>query len=140
MSVRLAFRSSPSRGGGGTGRGRTTLHLALNTASDSQIHTLDISNNELTGCIFRDRPEESKIKRWTGDSRAFDFSPWRGKVNLVYVDGAHDYEAVKADSATAFALVAKGGCIIWDDFVSTWPGVAKALRDAGYAKTISDGN
>ena len=114
----------------GTGHGRTTLHLALNTAPDTQIHTLDINNDEVTGCVFRETAVASKITSWTGDSRTFDYSPWQKKVGLVYVDGSHECDAVKADSETAFGLVAKGGCILWDDFIPGWPGVAKALRDS----------
>jgi len=114
----------------GTGHGRTTLHLALNTGRDAQIHTLDIAKNGIVGCVFRDLPERSKITSWTSDSRTFDFSPWKNKVGLVYVDGNHEYEAVKSDSSVAFELVARGGCIIWDDFIPSWPGVARALRES----------
>lgn len=114
----------------GTGHGRTTLHLALNTSPASQIHTLDISKDEVTGCMFRDKAESRKITSWTGDSGTFDFSPWKHKVGVVYVDGSHEYKAVKFDSLVAFDLVAKGGCIIWDDFLPSWPGVAMALRQS----------
>ena len=96
----------------------------------SQIHTLDISKDEVTGCMFRDKAESRKITSWTGDSGTFDFSPWKQKVDLVYVDGSHEYEAVKFDSQVAFELVAKEGCIIWDDFLPSWPGVARALRES----------
>lgn len=120
----------------GTGHGRTTLHLALNTAPGAQIHTLDISKNEITGCMFRNRAEEKKITSWTADSRTFDFSPWKNKADLVYVDGGHEYEEVKSDSSVAFGLVAKGGCILWDDFIPSWPGVARALRESPKAGNL----
>ncbi len=120
----------------GTGHGRTTLHLALNTRQDARIHTLDISRNEVTGCMFRGKPEAEKITCLTGDSRLFDFAPWKNAVDLVYVDGSHEYEAVKSDSAIAFELVAKGGCIIWDDFIQSWPGVARALRESPKAASL----
>lgn len=120
----------------GTGHGRTTLHLALNTTPNAQIHTLDISKNDMTGCMFRGKTEGSKITSWTGDSRTFDYSQWKNKVDLVYVDGSHEYETVKSDSAIAFELVAKGGCIIWDDFIPSWPGVARALRESPRAALL----
>ncbi len=120
----------------GTGHGRTTLHLALNTRPDAQIHTLDITTDEITGCMIRDTAVGSKITSWTGDSRTFDYSPWKNRVDLVYVDGSHEYEAVKADSETAFELVAKGGCILWDDFIPSWPGVTKALRESSRAMRL----
>ncbi len=120
----------------GTGHGRTTLHLALNTGPDTRIHTLDISKDGVTGCMFRDKTEGSKITCWTGDSRTFDYSRWRNKVDLVYVDGSHEYDAVKSDSATGLELVTKGGCIIWDDFIPSWPGVARALRESQRAADL----
>jgi predicted O-methyltransferase YrrM len=120
----------------GTGHGRTTLHLALNTRPESQIHTLDINQNDITGCMFRNTSAEAKITSWTGDSRTFDYSRWNKQVDLVYVDGSHEYEFVRADSRTAFGLVAKGGCILWDDFIPSWPGVARALRELPQADRL----
>src|SRR5262249_36466857 len=57
----------------GTGHGRTTLNLALNTSPDVELHTLDITHDRVVGCLFRERPASEKIKRIVADSKRFDF-------------------------------------------------------------------
>ena len=111
----------------GTGHGRTTLHLALN-APEPQVHTLDISTADHTGSLFRGHPVAVRIQRHTGDSAQFSFAEWKGRVDLVFVDGDHKYEGASRDSAVAFELLAPGGCIVWDDFAPGWPGVVRALK------------
>ncbi len=112
----------------GTGHGRTTHHLALNTPSGTQIFSLDISHEPCIGSIFRDQATSKKIVRLTGDSTSFDFGQWVGQVDFLFVDGDHSYDAVFRDTEHALAMVAPGGCILWDDFTPTWPEVVKALK------------
>lgn len=112
----------------GTGHGRSTHHLSLNTPPGTQIFSLDISTEPFTGGIFRDQSTAGKISRIAGDSRSFDFRPWMGRVDFVLVDGDHSYDAVCADTEHALAMLAPGGCILWDDFTPTWPGVVRALK------------
>ena len=120
----------------GTGHGRTTHHLALNTPSDAKIYTLDISTAEVVGCVFRGKVSSDKIQQLTCNSSSFDFSRWAGHIDLVVVDGDHSYEGVRSDTARAFTLLAPGGCILWDDFTPAWPGVVKALRGHERARSF----
>ncbi len=113
----------------GTGHGRTTHHLALNTAAETKVFTLDISSDEVTGCIFRNQPTASKISCLVADSTKFDFSPYKGKADLIVVDGDHSYEGVVRDTERALEMMSPAGCILWDDFAPTWPGVIKALKE-----------
>ncbi len=112
----------------GTGHGRTSHHLALNTPAKTRIYTLDISAETIVGCVFRDRPTASKISQLTGDSSSFDFGPWAGRVDLVFIDGDHGYEGARWDTERAFEMLAPGGCVLWDDFTPGWPGVIKAVK------------
>jgi predicted O-methyltransferase YrrM len=59
---------------------------------------------------------EHKITQLYGDSRTFDFAPYLEDIDLVYVDGAHDYEAVKRDTENAIAMLRPGGYALWDEF------------------------
>ncbi len=56
------------------------------------------------------------IQHLQGDSRAFDFSPYAGKMDLVFVDGDHHYDSVVEDTRTAFRLIRPGGVIVWHDY------------------------
>jgi len=120
----------------GTGLGRTTLHLALNTNDQAQVLTFDITDHPNVGMIFRNNPAQSKIKKVTANSKEFDFSPYFGKIDFVMIDGGHDYQTVAFDTQTAFKLVAPNGLIIWDDFSPDWPGVVKALNECSFSSKL----
>ncbi|MFH1803201.1 MAG: transposase [archaeon] len=61
--------------------------------------------------LFKDTVWEKKIKRLFGDSAAFDFKPFRRKIDFVFVDGCHTYDYMKNDTKTAFSILSKGGVI-----------------------------
>jgi len=133
----------------GTFDGRTTLNLALN--SEAKIHTLDLPAEELdssnvvgadkryvdkpsSGARFTSPPHNQlpcvkRITQLLGDSAKFDFSPWHGKIDFVFVDGAHSYDFVVNDSEVALNLLGEqGGVIVWHDY-GVWPDVAQALKE-----------
>lgn len=134
----------------GTFRGRTALNFALNAPKDAMIYTLDlppvgregainatnqadgrIISESLTGCEYKGSDVEPKIEQLFGDSRTFDFSPYHGKMDLVYVDGAHDYEAVRRDSEEALRMLSPGGYALWDEFCNygDYNDVTRAVLD-----------
>ena len=121
----------------GTFRGRTALNFALNSPPDCVVYTLDLPPTgrdefkgrtnkadaalieiSLTGIDYQGRPGSEKIRQLFGDSSTFDFSPYRGQMDLVFVDGAHHYEAVASDTRNALAMLRDGGWIIWHDFAN----------------------
>ncbi|MHC5063680.1 MAG: class I SAM-dependent methyltransferase [Planctomycetota bacterium] len=132
----------------GTFDGRTTLNMAANAPGDAQVFTLDLPKQQLdstalvveegdrahidkdaSGLRFQGREEAGKITQLYGDSATFDFAPYHGKVDLIFVDGAHSYEYVINDSKIALELLRDGkGVILWHDYGS-YPGVTKALNE-----------
>jgi predicted O-methyltransferase YrrM len=52
-----------------------------------------------------------------------------GYFDVVYIDGAHDYESVKKDVNHWFPKVRKDGYIAGDDYVKGWPGVVRAVDE-----------
>ncbi len=119
----------------GTFDGRTTLNVRLN-APEAVIHTIDLpGGNELApdgkrpGSLIRDLVERGDIHQLWGDSTRFDFSPWFGSQDLVFVDAGHGYGNAAADSLTALRLVeGREGVILWHDYGS-WPGVTQAVDE-----------
>lgn len=102
----------------GTYRGRTALSFALNSPDDCTIWTLDLPPNQRErfddkviaadlsviktsspGAEYKGKDVEPKIRQLYGNSLTFDFSPYFGNMDIVFVDGAHHYEAVKSDTA-----------------------------------------
>lgn len=122
----------------GTYNGFTAMHFALNTPPDSIVYTLDLpadfkvsdteklsyddklvielSAKNVHQRIFKGTSEESKIVELFGDSKNFDFSPYYGKLDLVFIDGNHSYAYVKSDTEQAFKMLSEKGMIIWHDY------------------------
>jgi SAM-dependent methyltransferase len=118
----------------GTFRGRTALNFALNSASDCKIFTMDLSEEErlrmegfsmadqtivsksLTGIDYMNRGVDDKITQLFGNSLTFDFSPYHGQIDLVFVDGAHHFDAVRSDTQNALKMIRPGGVILWHDW------------------------
>lgn len=100
----------------GTYTGSSTLEMAINTADETDIVTLDLAPGELIGSAFRDSTYNSKIRQLYGNSLTFDYTPYEKSVDLVLVDANHSYECVSSDTEKAFALLRPGGVIVWDDY------------------------
>ena len=128
----------------GTFDGRTTLALAMNSADDAHVYTLDLPaatptalsierserafvEKSASGSRFHGTNVEAKITQLFGDSARFDFSPYT--VDLVFVDASHAYEYVLNDSIRALDMLGDSrGLVVWHDY-SEWPGVTRALDE-----------
>ncbi|MBI9086131.1 MAG: class I SAM-dependent methyltransferase [Desulfobacterales bacterium] len=129
----------------GTFKGGTTLRMAAN--SQAKIHTLDLPPKghrdhrapemndpeldvypDMPGIRFRGSPHARRIEQVLADSRTFDYSPYFGKMDLVFVDACHHHDFVIRDSMNAFKMRAPGGTIIWHDYADYAPGVMRALE------------
>jgi len=58
---------------------------------------------------------KDRVALLRGDSAKFHFEVLRGTMDIVVVDGNHNYDAARADLQMALALVSKGGVILIDD-------------------------
>jgi predicted O-methyltransferase YrrM len=134
----------------GTFHGRTALNFALNSPQDCQVYTLDlppadkqsgtqdvyktdaaIIQQAQPGEDYRDKDVAGKINQLYGDSTHFDFSPYHGQIDLVFVDGAHHYQAVRQDTSNALQMARTDGYIVWHDFANfgDYNDVTRAILD-----------
>jgi predicted O-methyltransferase YrrM len=141
----------------GTLKGYTAFHFALNTPEDARIYSLDLLRSESgqtslhTTAIddvhikshakaerycFESSKIAEKISCLFGDSATFDFSPFYGKVDVFFIDGAHSYEYVRSDTLNALRCCHPGSVIAWHDFgrvgvngVSKWLVELSKTRD-----------
>lgn len=79
------------------------------------------------GVRFDTTPEASRITRLPGDSATFDFLPYSGGADLVYIEGSRRHAYMKSDTEAAFGLLAELGTIVWDGY-SGDPGVYAYLN------------
>jgi predicted O-methyltransferase YrrM len=100
----------------GTHTGSSTLVMAINVSADTEIFTLDLEASERVGSAYRDTEYSSRIRQLFGDSKTFDYAPYLGKVDFVFIDADHTYDGVKSDTEKAFELLRPGGVIVWDDY------------------------
>ena len=129
----------------GTYNGATAWCLARNLEAP-EVHTLDLPLEQKPVLEFGVSDAGNRVafertayevlplstgrvvQHW-GDSATFDFTSWRRSIDLVYVDGAHSHEYVRADSATALDLVSDSGAVVWDDYWRRIQGVQVILDD-----------
>ena len=130
----------------GTNQGRTAWTLAhndpglevltLDVPLDAPATALELGDDDrfflrdeaTAGVAFRGRPEAERITQLWGDSATFDFSPYAGRIDFVYVDGAHTYEYVRSDTENALRMLSPTGTIAWDDY-TTGPGVYEYVNE-----------
>jgi predicted O-methyltransferase YrrM len=124
----------------GTFDGRTTLNMYLNAEKQAQITTIDLSLQEqnlpdgkAVGEMIRDLVDRGEITLLYGNSVEYDFSPYYGTQDLVFIDANHTYENVKSDSAVAMRLIrGRTACVLWHDYLR-WPGVTRAVDELAAA-------
>lgn len=60
--------------------------------------------------------ESNRLTRLRGDSATFDFLPYSGTADLVYVEASHRHDRMRSDTEAAFGLLSELGCIVWDGY------------------------
>jgi len=108
----------------GTADGRTTLNLANNMPNRGTVYTLNLplerdtghSQDVPVGYRFLDKSTRADIQQLWGDSKTFDFSPYAGTCQIIFIDGDHFEPGVTLDSETAIRLVdRRNGIVLWHD-------------------------
>jgi hypothetical protein len=111
----------------GTAAGRTTLNIAANCSETSHVYTLESPRDHL-GEEFKNTAFDNRITQLAGDSRTFDFSPYFGSMDFIFMGWSHEYELVLSDSHNALKLLRNGkGTIVWHGYIPSCKGALEAL-------------
>jgi predicted O-methyltransferase YrrM len=107
----------------GTWRGESVVNVA---AEGAECHTLNLSDAEMeklgldaayrkqVGILLKGHPG---IHLHRGHSAHFDYAALGKKFNLIFIDGDHHYQAVKADTRNVFEhLLHPKGILCWHDY------------------------
>jgi predicted O-methyltransferase YrrM len=135
----------------GSWMGRSTAWLAAGSAARSRepVHAVDtfdggpalkakdfavLQEQGTTYHAFAENLERAgvfdHVEPVIADSRAAA-AQWDGRpVRLLFIDGDHSYEAVKADLAAWLPYVARDGYIAFDDVHEKYPGVRRVTAEA----------
>lgn len=89
------------------------------------VTLLDVFRYNLRACDCED-----VVKIVVADSLTASRGFQDGSLDVVYIDGAHDYDSVRADLAAWTPKVRTGGLIAGHDYnPGAWPGVVQAVRE-----------
>ena len=123
----------------GTATGKTTYLIARNMPPEGRVVTLTLHPNQASeysaasgdsaaaadyarresafaSFLYTGTDVEPRITQLFSDSKTFDETPYRGKCDLIFVDGSHAYSYVMSDSRKALAMLAPGGVVLWHDY------------------------
>lgn len=127
----------------GTASGKTTALFALNSSQDSKIYSITLDPESIDSYkfladkkesrsivnakkesvykkfIFSDMSIKNKIEVFFQDSLSFNESIYKNSIDLIFIDGGHNYSCVKSDSEKSFNMIKKSGYIFWHDYVPT---------------------
>jgi predicted O-methyltransferase YrrM len=135
----------------GTYKGVSITQLALNVPPDGKIYTLDLPDESAATQFTITNPEDVKIAIEKGkgslvpadlrprieflqqDSAAFDEAPYVGRMDFVFVDGAHNAAYVRNDSEKGWRMLRSGGIIAWHDCRVQDPAVVDYLLKSSFA-------
>ena len=117
----------------GTGRGTSLLRIlyGLSLHEDARVWTIDLLEQE----EVREVMEAAQIPNWrydmlVGDSVEIGESPNWEPLDLVFVDGSHSYEGVKADVAAWVPHLKEDGVLVFHDYRNRKHRVTKAVDEA----------
>jgi predicted O-methyltransferase YrrM len=135
----------------GTYSGRTTAVFVMNAAADAEVITLDLPPDDPSptdGYIATDleliesRALASfaralglgdRFRQILCDSLSFDPEPYRGTVELAFIDGAHSPAYVKSDTEKVAVMVADRSIVLWHDYggKGSFRALSEYLEDLG---------
>jgi len=107
----------------GTWRGESLVNIA---EVAKHCVSIDLSPEEMRKKKFSEGiianqgffvKEVLNVRRIFHDSVSFDFSTLQSSFDLIFIDGDHHYESVKADTKNAFNLLKdENSVIVWHDY------------------------
>ena len=95
------------------------IHCATFNLSDVQLREKNFSEKYISLHGFYSK-QNSAIEHLYGDSRTFDFKSLNKKFDLIFIDGNHNFEFVKNDTAKMFEMLKdERSLIVWHDYGDT---------------------
>jgi predicted O-methyltransferase YrrM len=110
----------------GSWRGESIANVA---SVASECISLSLSDEEMRKAGWSDRHTATarffsrhlkNVVHIGHDSKTFDYTPYLGTCDLVFIDGDHSYDGVRSDTETAFRLLRDDrSVIVWHDYMRT---------------------
>lgn len=108
----------------GTWRGESIVNVA--NVAKTRCTSINLSPEDIIARGFPEKyahehgsliNERKNITQIHADSQKFDFNSLGKKFDLIFIDGDHKYEAVKADTVNTYPLLrGENSVIVWHDY------------------------
>jgi predicted O-methyltransferase YrrM len=123
----------------GSYKGRSTCCMALACRGTAKrIFAIDTfegndSDFQYSGFFpeFQANLERCGVSRYVKPVRGWSSEvarEWRPNINMLFIDGSHQYEDVLADFENFLPFVVPGGVIALHDIANAWPGPTRAWK------------
>lgn len=115
--------------------GRSTICLAKTARSVGAVDTFDGRGTAMPGDTlptFKKNLLEHGIHRGVNVLRGTSAEvvpPLPPIFDLIFIDGSHDYESVRADAEMAASKLRPGGLLVFHDYGNMDPGVVRAVDE-----------
>lgn len=106
-----------------------TLFLGFPQITKLQCVEQSQSHAEMLKKKLRREIEAGRCDVYATFSSTFAAVVEEKSVDVVYIDGNHEYEAVSQDIAAFSPKLRAGGILCGHDYVKTWPGVIRAVDE-----------
>lgn len=124
----------------GTCSGKTTALLALNSSPESKVYSVTLNPSELPNLflgnsqdskaainnalsetiydqfIFKNMSIKNKVNVIFQDSNKLNIDNFENSMDLIFIDGGHNYSCIKNDTEKAFRMIKNFGYIFWHDY------------------------
>ena len=124
----------------GTCSGKTTALFALNSPPETKVYSVTLNPSELSNLflgnsqdskvavnnavsetiydqfIFTNMSIKNKINVIFQDSNKINIDNFENSMDLIFIDGGHNYSCVKNDTEKAFRMIKNRGYIFWHDY------------------------
>jgi hypothetical protein len=124
----------------GTCSGKTTALFAFNSSLESKIYTVTLDPKNFSNLSFNNNKDEkvavrnavketvydqfiftnmsikNKINLIFEDSIKLNVDKFENSMDLIFIDGGHNYSCVKNDSEKSFKMIKNKGYIFWHDY------------------------
>jgi hypothetical protein len=117
----------------GTASDGATVYTAAELRSDDRKnddYLRHVQSTEGTFYLSDLTPQERhRVSLLHCDSRTFDVTAHQldGAVDMVFIDGGHDFATIASDTARALQMASKSSVIVWHDFNSSIHGDVTAF-------------
>jgi hypothetical protein len=109
-------------------------HASYRSAQVVEVarHLTEIQLQERHRVAFLGTPYEDRVTCLHGDSTTFDFSPYHGKMDMIFIDGGKEESTFHSDAETALRMKSTDhpAVVVWDDYGNRLSPGVKTYLDA----------